>query len=493
MDIIIALIPILFLLILLFFVKLSALKSSILALVITCVITIFYHSYALNREGILNATTHGMLIAFIAAYVLFFGLLLYQLLDSVNGIQLISDYLTELTEDKILQMLILITGFSPLLESTSGFGIAFMIIAPLLLSIGFSPYKAIMIALVSLLAVPWGALATGTVIGAELAQISLINLGVGTSILSLPVFFYFIFLALMIAGGKAALKEKWLEATIFSVIFAVGIFIFNKYLSVELSGVLTALIEILVGFVIIHRKKYKSAKTKSLKPKAVIKIFIPYAFLTLSIFVSRTVTPIKEVLKNHLVIQVEKYNFRLELLYSPAFWLFLTCILTVLIYRISTKNVFIALKISFDKWVPFFISTTAFIGISQIMDASGMIQIIGREVGEAFNKYYFIVVPLLGGLGGFLTGSNTGSNAMFMKLQTEVATKVQIQANLTAYLQNASSSQATMANPARISLGTSLCNAKNEEVIRILRNMTLIVLGSIALLWISSFLFLLSI
>ena len=60
------------------------------------------------------------------------------------------------------------------------------------------------------------------------------------------------------------------------------------------------------------------------------------------------------------------------------------------------------------------------------------------------------VSPFIGGIGGFLTGSNTGSNAMFTQLQVETAKKTGLPLNLIASIQNTSSSHSTMASPSRI-------------------------------------------
>ena len=91
------------------------------------------------------------------------------------------------------------------------------------------------------------------------------------------------------------------------------------------------------------------------------------------------------------------------------------------------------------------------------------------------------VSPFIGGIGGFLTGSSTGSNAMFTQLQVQTATRTGLPSNLVASVQNASSAHATMACPSRVALGATLCKIESEEN-RLLKKMSLIVLGSLLLI-----------
>ncbi|QNU23611.1 L-lactate permease [Geobacillus zalihae] len=76
------------------------------------------------------------------------------------------------------------------MEATSGFGIGIVIAAPLYLSLGFQPRKAALLSLLTQSAVPWGALAIGTVINAELSSVPLNELGKYSALVSIPLYFF---------------------------------------------------------------------------------------------------------------------------------------------------------------------------------------------------------------------------------------------------------------------------------------------------------------
>ena len=88
-------------------------------------------------------------------YILFFSILLFQLIEKSGAIDGIAAAITTATNDKIYQVLILALGLSPLIEAVSRFGLAVIVIAPILIALGFSPIQSSIIALISLCIIPW--------------------------------------------------------------------------------------------------------------------------------------------------------------------------------------------------------------------------------------------------------------------------------------------------------------------------------------------------
>lgn len=474
----VAILPVLFIITFLFLLKYTSLRASLLTYGLTILLTFLFSQYRLGGGEILHASFHGVLIAFIAAYVLFFGIFLFHLMEHTGGIQTIATFISNATSNKILQVLILIAGLSPLIESTSGFGVAFMMVAPILVAIGFSKMKAIMLGLISLLAVPWGALATGTIIGAELGGIPLEEFGFGTAVMNIPIFAYFILLAVLIAGGWGAAKRYWKQIMTIYTIFTGSVLIFNYFISVELAGVLSSLAVIVTGLVMTKGSGQQTEDSPT--PGQMLKVLSPYIILTVLIFFTRLDTPFQTFLETYAVIQVPAYSYELALLYSPGFWLLVTCIISIFIFHISWKDVLQLLKKTVKQWVPFLITTSAFIAISQMMGASGMISVISDTTGTVFGQSFLIVSALIGAMGGFLTGSTTSSNAMFINLQLQTAGQVGLPPDVISYSQNTSASIATMASPARVMLGTYMFGIQSKEPY-ILKRISFIVLGALLL------------
>lgn len=486
MSFFIAILPLLCIFIFLFLLKQTSFRSGIPAFILTVFIVLIYPIYQLEPSEIVYSSIKGIFISFIAAYVLFFGILLFHLMNNIGAIKDIASFISQATNDHLLQVMMMVAGLSPLIESTSGFGIAFMMVAPIFIALGFERMKAALLGLVSLLAVPWGALATGTVIGSELGNIPLHILGTGTAFISIPVFVYFMMIALYIAGGLHAIKTKWKELFLFSMTFSASILFFTTFISVELAGVLASLTVSGLGLMIIKFKNNKSVTSRSNEIYTeinILKIISPYIILTMFIFVSRMVAPIREFLESHIVISF--YSYSLPLLYSPGFWLLITCLLTIVIFNIQKKTIILSFKSTIKQWIPFMLTTTTFVSISEVMTEAGMTNLLANTTAVIIGTSFIYISPFIGALGGFLTGSNTGSNAMFIKLQIETAEQVGLSPNLIAFSQNASSSHATMASPSRVMLGASLCGIHSQES-KLLKHISVIALGAIILIMLTT-------
>ncbi len=116
-----------------------------------------------------------------------------------------------------------------------------------------------------------------------------------------------------------------------------------------------------------------------------------------------------------------KYNF--AWLTSPGTAVFLACILSMLLLRMSWRDIGHVWVLTFRQMrVP--IPTIAFmLGLSYITRYAGMDATLGVAFAKTGAAYPFFAA-MLGWLGVFLTGTDAGSNALFGSLQKITATKV---------------------------------------------------------------------
>ncbi|MFX3623180.1 MAG: L-lactate permease [Ectobacillus sp.] len=489
METFIALSPIFSIFLFLFLLKQTSLRAAVLSYIVTLFVVLLYPSFQIGTNVIGYATIKGALICFVVGYVLFFGIFLFHLMNKIGGISSIGSFISSVTNDRLMQTLLLCFGLCPLIESASGFGIGFMVAAPIFLSLGYPPFQAALLSFIGLLASSWGALATGTIIGSQLVEMPLVEMGTGTAILSAPVFAYFIIAALYIVGGWSALKQKWKEAGMFFLLFSLSIFLFSKFISVELAGVLASIITTSFGLGVIKANAAKqndvysqhAAAVSAEKDGTIFKILSPYLFLTVCILLSRLVPSLQHTLHSYFILDLPSYSYKLELLYSPGFWLGVTCLFTIILFRVSPRIVKESLILTIKQWIPFAVTTTMFIAVSEIMGEAGMHQLLAKAAGEAFGQAFILIAPFIGAIGGFLTGSNAGSNAMFIKLQMQTAQNIGLPWQAITMSHNASSSISTIACPSRITLGVYLCNIPFREN-ELLRKTALLILGAVLLI-----------
>ena len=168
MAILLALIPIMMIFICLFLFKQTSLRS------FNCLRGVCWNrftspTFQLGISETVHATIKGSLICFIVGYVCFSVFFISP--HEQNGVHRPSStFLEEVTHDRLLQMLLMCFGICPLIESVSGFGIGFMVAAPIFLSLGYKPFQAVLLSFIGLLASSWGQW--------QLVQLSVRNLSI---------------------------------------------------------------------------------------------------------------------------------------------------------------------------------------------------------------------------------------------------------------------------------------------------------------------------
>ncbi|RPK10820.1 L-lactate permease [Priestia endophytica] len=486
LKIILSFLPLFSILLLLFFFKKSSIFTGMFTLILTVLLALspFFHK---SPTALLHPMVKTSLTTFMILYILFFGILLFHLMEKAGAVQKIASFISLSTNDRIYQVLILSLGLSPLIESVSGFGLAIIVIAPILLALGFNGIQASLLSLISLCAIPWGTLALGTIIGAELSNVDLDMLGVGSALMSFPFYIYFAILVCTIAARKREVLKRLPEIIFVSLVLSSSILLCNRYISVELAGLFGSFITIIVVFTLIKIRN-KTPDISSTEKLTFIKNISPYLLLTFVLLTSRMIPSFQENLNSTFNIKMENYDFELPLLYSPGFFLILSCIFVIILFKLSISNILESLTLSVQKCFPVILTTFLFIFISEIMAESGMIHVLSNFAAYSFGAYFIYLSPFIGAVGGFLTGSNTASNTMFIKLQTQTAAKIGSTPLLAACTQNVSSSMITMINPSRVTLSTSVCKVgKHENIIQ--KKMIFIVAGTLSVLALEIFLF----
>ncbi|MFJ7953107.1 L-lactate permease [Lysinibacillus sp. NPDC096418] len=459
LKILLALLPLFSIFFMIFVLKKSSIFTGITACIITTVIAIS-PVFNTNIKIIPEPITKSFLTTSVIVYILFFGILLFQLMEKAGAIDGIASSITTATNDKIYQVLILALGLSPLIESVSGFGLAVIVIAPILIALGFSPIQSSVIALISLCIIPWGTLSLGTIIGATLGDIPLQELGMGSALMSIPIYIYIAVLVAYIGAGKEALKESIIPVLFIGFLLGFSVWVCNRFASVELAGIFGSLTVIVAIFLLIKLKSNTSTHESQI---SFIKNVSPYLLLILLLFTSRIIHHIKDFLSGILNISIEKYNFHLAPLYSPGFFLMLVCIFTLFFFRLNRSAIIDSIKLTLNKCYPVILTTFLYIVVSEIMSEAKMIEILSSTASQSFGQFFVFIAPLIGATGGFLTGSNTASNTMFIRLQTETAIQIGLSPILIACTQNVSSSFMTMVNPSRVALSCSVCKISTLE------------------------------
>lgn len=397
----------------------------------------------LESSGLPEAFVGGLGTTGRVLYVLFGGLLLYNVLSAGGAVDAVSRFLGRLEPEKEALALGVVVGVAPFFESVTGFGVAVVISAPILLAAGFSPLKAAVLSSWGQCAVPWGALGVGTVIGADLSGMGFDELSDASAMLNLPLFPVYGLSAVVLAGGWLGLRRRGFEAVLLGAVAGLGTLGTSLYLVPELSGAVGGLAATAAFLAVRWRR------LAGLRPP--VRALSPYAFLLALLAVANGVAPLSALLEG----------------LGPAFTgpglpLLISSLFAAALLGSGASAVGFAARKTFWQWLPTAAAVLAFVLAGGVVAESGAAAMLASGAA-AFGVLYPVVAPAVGALGGLLTGSNVASNALFMPLQIEAARSLGVSDTLTAAVQNVSGSHASLLAPQRVILASTATGLLGRE------------------------------
>ena len=112
---------------------------------------------------------------------------------------------------------------------------------------------------------------------------------------------------------------------------------------------------------------------------------------------------------------------------------------------------------------PASLGTLFMIGLSTVMEHTGMTRLIAQGLSSAIGSVYPLVAPLVGMIGAFTTGSNTNSNVLFGLMQKNVAALLGSDPRSLLAGQTTGGALGSMIAPAKLAVGSSTSEAKGQE------------------------------
>jgi lactate permease len=395
----------------------------------------------LDSAGLPGAFVDGLGTSGRVLYVLFGGLLLYNLLSAGGAVGEVSRFLGSLEPEKEALALGVVVGVAPFFESVTGFGVAVVISAPILLAAGFSGLRAAVLSSWGQCAVPWGALGVGTVIGADLSGMSFGELSDLSALMSLPLFPIYGLSAVALAGGWDGVRRRGIEAVFLGGLAGVGTLLTSVYVIPELSGALGGLAAT-AAFLSWRWRRLSGVPVRAL---------LPYAFLLALLALANGFGVMRGLLERLGPAFV-----------GPGLPLLISCAFAALLLGLKQPDAGAALRGTFGQWLPTAGAVLTFVLTGEVVAASGAATLLASGA-LAFGSWYPAIASVVGALGGALTGSNAASNALFMPLQVEAAQRLGLPENLTAAAQNVSGSHASLLAPQRVVLAATATGLLGRE------------------------------
>lgn len=473
METLYAALPIVMLIVLMGFLKVSGDKSSIVTLLLTLCLAIFAFDQPVSDA--LNSFIYGMLKALVPIlFIILMAIYSYNVLLHTGKIEVLKRQFSAISTDKSVQVLLITWGFGGLLEGMAGFGTAVAIPAAILISLGFKPmFSAVVSLIANSVATAFGAVGVPVIVLSQETGLDVIPLSTAV-VLQLSVLMLLIPCVITFLADprwKALPKNLGLSLSVGAVSLATQ-YAAAHYVGAETPAIVGSLASIVVIILLgkfIDRKK-TAAERLPYSTSEIVKAWMVYALIMLLVLVTSPLFPgIKTALQSmcassvHLAIGGVEKTYTIQWLTQGGVLLFIGSFIGGLIQGGKAKDLLVILWRSLVQLRKTIVTVICLVGFSSIMETAGMINHLAVALSSATGAFYPLFAPAIGAIGTFLTGSDTSANILFGKLQAGVASHIGVDPTWLSAANTAGATGGKIISPQSIAIATSACNQQGQE------------------------------
>lgn len=485
----IALIPVATILLLMMFLKLSGGKAGFFSWILAGFISFLIFGGNFNLIGI--ASLKGLWTTVFILYIIWGAMALFNIVDRVNGFEVIADKFTTLTGgDKLLQLLVVSWALTTFVQGVTGFGTPIAVSALLLVGLGFKPVIATASSLMGhAWAVGFGSLGSSYGVLVSLSKLDPSGLAFWSSIFLAIICVITGFSISFLYDGYKGFKHGFIAVLVMGIGMGGTLLLVANFVLPYIASLAAGTVGLILGALVLPKfKSYQKENSKSdLKKKEENKneidfhtAFTPYYLLLGLVFVIY-LTPLNDFLSKYKIgfsfpktvtslgfvnNAVESYS-PISILTTPGTLIALSAILSIIVYKKKglwkkeySREIFSNIS---SQALPSTITVMTMSMMSVVMMDSGMINLLAQGTAQMAEEIYPIVAPIIGILGTFMTGSNTSSNILFSAFQRDVAEIIGLNSLAITSLQTAGGSLGKMMTPTTIALGTGVTNIVGRE------------------------------
>ncbi|KRA18674.1 L-lactate permease [Acidovorax sp. Root568] len=464
-----AAIPVIIMLAALGFFHIKAHIAAGMGLIAALVVAIF--AYGMPAEMAGRAALYGGFVGLLPiGWIVLNIIFLHQLTEQNGSFKVLQDSLSNITEDRRIQLLLIAFCFGAFFEGAAGFGTPVAVTAAILIGLGFSPLAASGLSLIANTApVAFGALGTPVI---TLAKVHGYDLMEVTAMIGrqLPFFSVLVpFWLIWAFAGRKAMWEIWPAILVAGVSFAIPQFLVSNYIGPELVDIIAAIVSMasLIAFLRVWQPKkiWTSPSMRGHDPSAgetkpaqapvrysraqLINAWMPWVILSVCVFVwglpsvkawlNGIFSPAFPMDGLHNLIEKmppvvpkptkEGAVYTLNLLSATGTGILLSALVSALLMRYSP----VAIVGTFFRtvWLVRYslLTIVLMLALGTLTRYSGTDTTLGLAFANTGVLYPFFGT-LMGWLGVALTGSDTASNVLFGGMQKVAAEQLGLSPNL---------------------------------------------------------------
>jgi len=447
-----------------------AVKAMPIALGITVALSLMV--WQLAPAAVFFSFLKGGLIAINILLIVFGAVLLLRVLEHGGAVATIDKLLGNVSKDRRVQAIIVAWLFGSFIEGAAGFGAPQAIVAPLLVSLGFPPLAAVIIAvLANSSAVTFGAVGVPVTFGIGsvapehvVAVTHIASILHGILALLVPVFIVWVLTRSFGKDRRSSIRDVLPFALFAGAAFSIPMIITAWLVGPEIASIVGGAVGLAVCVAIARRGWLMPKRTWSFPPQSqwfanwrghhephkhknhcpVWKALLPYALVALILIITRMDwLPLKAWLQAQaLVIPLGTDSYAFQYLYNPGVLFLLVSAFAILLFKLDWADLFVEARDAAARFVHPLIALIAAVGTVQLFQATASnpaglasIPVTLAQPALPLGSAFLFVSPLIGVLGAFIAGSNTVSNLLFGGFQLSAATAIGLAPALVLSLQ----------------------------------------------------------
>lgn len=390
------------------------------AAAVALAITVF--DYGTDPASLAGPVLEAGFTAATILWIVFPALALYEFQTRSGASQQIGNWLASVSDRREVQALVLAWFFALLLEGAAGFGTPIALVAPMLVSLGFSAHRSLLLALIGhAAAVSFGAVGTPMVPLLEASPGDPRLLAATIMLLHAALGWTLAFLVFGLARPPAG--AAWGAAPVAALLFLLPALGLAWLAGPELPALGGALIGglLFIGFA---RWRWPAGPgAQAVDVKAVLHAALPYALVLAIILATRTIPPISAALQGFTLdwSMAREFGGTIAPLYHPGTMLMLALGGAALARRGEPGHVLPSLASAAARLPSVALALVAVLLLARVMVHSGMIASLAGGAAGLLGSQWPLAVPLVGALGSFVTGSATASNILLADFQLTTA------------------------------------------------------------------------
>lgn len=378
--------------------------------------------YQLNIPNIAGPLLEAVFTAATILWIIYPALVLHEFQQRTGASERIGIWLTSISDRPQVRVVVLAWFFALLLEGAAGFGTPVALVAPMLVALGFSPLRALILALIGHAAgVSFGAVGTPMLPLLEVSQVMPKDLSLAVMLLHAALGWTLVALIFHLSWTDQR-PASWVIIPIAALLFALPALLLAWLTGPELPTIGGALIGGL-AFVTLAKRRWPGTGTGPGTRKGLFLAALPYGLILLLLSLTRAV-PAASITLQSFALDWEwagKFSGSVKPLYHPGTMLMIALASTA-VARFDQRTVIMpSLRAAASRLPEVAVALVCVLLMARIMAHSGMIDALATAASRSLGSAWPAAIAFVAALGSFATGSATASNILLAEFQLAAA------------------------------------------------------------------------